>query len=129
MKSCAILETGKPSMTSSPDVPFDARPPSERRRMPRYSFIIAVEVVEPVSDLRLSGRVSEISSGGCYVDILNTLPMGTVIRLRMSRDQGDFSAVGKIIYVQEGVGMGIEFQNMPPDQVKILNTWLAELRK
>ena len=114
-------------MADHPDVPSGVTPPDERREVPRYTIIVAAEVVEPVSDLHLSGRVSEISHKGCYVDILNTLPQGTVIRLRMSRDKGSFSTLGKIIYVQEGVGMGVEFQDTPADQMKVLEVWLAEL--
>lgn len=114
-------------MSNPSDPPSDARPPNARRTVPRYSLIVAVDIVEPASDLHLTGRVSEISRKGCYVDILNTLPVGTVIRLRMSRDQGEFSTLGTIIYVQEGAGMGVAFQDTPADQMKILDTWLAEL--
>lgn len=100
---------------------------SERRSVPRYGLIAQTEVVEPVSGLRIAGRISEISRKGCYVDALNTLPTQTMIEVRISRDQGKFSSPGKIIYTQEGIGMGIAFLNMPPEQLKILDVWLAEL--
>ncbi len=102
-------------------------PYREQRTVPRYEFIATVEVVEPVSDVRLSGRVSEISRKGCYVDVLNTLPSGTRIRISITRDQGAFTTPAAIIYVQEGMGMGVAFVDPPPDQLKILDTWLAEL--
>ena len=101
-------------------------PYRERRSVPRYSLIATVEIVEPVSDMHFSGRISEISRKGCYVDILNPLPEGTVIRLRISRDQGTFWTPGKIIYTQDGMGMGVVFVDPPADQVKILDSWLAE---
>jgi hypothetical protein len=100
---------------------------SERRSVPRYGLIAQTEVVEPVSGLRIAGRISEISRKGCYVDALNTLPTQTLIEIRISRDQGKFNSPGKIIYTQEGMGMGIAFLNMPADQLKTLDTWLAEL--
>jgi hypothetical protein len=102
-------------------------PYRERRAVPRYSLIATVEIVEPVSDVHISGRISEISRKGCYVDILNPLPEGTLIRLRISRDQGTFSTPGKIIYTQEGMGMGVVFIDPAPDQLKTLEAWLAEL--
>lgn len=98
-----------------------------KRTVPRYSLIATVEITEPESDIRLSGRLSEISRKGCYVDILNTLPAATMIRLRVSRDRGTFTTAGKIIYVQEGMGMGVAFVDPPPDELKTLESWLAEL--
>jgi hypothetical protein len=102
-------------------------PNRERRAVPRYILIATAEIVEPVSEVHISGRISEISRKGCYVDILNPLPVGTLIRLRVSRDQGAFSSPGKIIYIQEGMGMGVAFIDPAADQLKILESWLADL--
>ncbi len=99
----------------------------ERRSVPRYSLIATVEVVEATSDMHLTGRVSEISRKGCYIDILNTLPPGTPIRLWISRDEGTFETPGKIIYAHPGMGMGVGFIDTPAAQLQILDVWLAEL--
>lgn len=100
---------------------------AEKRSVPRYSLIATVEILEAASEMRLSGRLSEISRKGCYVDVLNTLPAGTIVQLRVSRDQGTFVTAGKIIYVQAGMGMGVAFVDPAADQLKILDAWLAEL--
>ena len=112
--------------------PFDSTtnvgpPYREQRTVPRYEFIATVELVEPVSDMRLVGRVSEISRKGCYVDVLNTLPSGTKIRISITRDLGAFATPAKVIYVHEGMGMGIAFVDPPADQLKILDAWLSDL--
>jgi PilZ domain len=99
----------------------------ERRSVPRFSLIATAEIIEPASGVHISGRISEISRKGCYLDVLNTLPVGTRLRLTISRDQGTFTTEARIIYVQEAMGMGIAFVDIPPDQLKILDTWLAEL--
>lgn len=104
-----------------------ADPYREKRTVPRYEFIATVEVVEPVSDMRLSGRVSEISRKGCFVDILNTLPTGTKVNLRITRDRGAFFTPATIIYVQDAMGMGIAFRDPAADQLQILDVWLAEI--
>jgi PilZ domain len=98
-----------------------------RRSVPRFGLIAQSDVVEPVSGLRISGRISEVSLKGCYVDVLNTLPTQTEIEIKISRDQGTFTSPGKIIYTQEGMGMGVGFLNTPADQMKVLDSWLAEL--
>jgi hypothetical protein len=94
---------------------------------PRYTFVAAAELTDSASATKLSGRVAEISRKGCYVDILNVLPVGTLLAVRVSHEQGTFVTKGKIIYVQERIGMGLEFLDTPKDQLQILNSWLAEL--
>jgi hypothetical protein len=101
-------------------------PYSQQRRMPRYTFIATTELTDDASAVRLSGRVTEISRNGCYVDILNTLPVGTLLNMQILRDSGTFMTKGKIIYVHERIGMGVAFIDPPPDQLKILDSWLAE---
>jgi hypothetical protein len=61
------------------------------------------------------------------VDTLITLPEGTPLEVRISRDQGVFESKGKIVYVQMGMGMGVAFLEVAADQLKILDAWLAEL--
>jgi hypothetical protein len=102
-------------------------PNSERRREPRYAFIATAEIIETASDTHLSGRVSEISRKGCYLDILNTLPRETSVRVRISADSGSFESEGRIIYVQENMGMGVGFVNPPEGQQAVLDAWLADL--
>ncbi|MGD0955376.1 MAG: PilZ domain-containing protein [Candidatus Acidiferrales bacterium] len=115
-------------MADSPDSPVgSATSYAQRRAVPRYSLVATAEIVDPMSGVRISGRISEVSRKGCYVDLLNTLPKNTMVRVRISRDQGSFESPGKIIYVQEGMGMGLAFLDMPPDQLKTLDSWLTEL--
>ena len=116
-------------MGESPGTPTQSDSPyREKREVPRYSFIAEVSVTEIASNTRISGRISEISRKGCYIDVLNALPEGTPIHLRISRDQGIFETDGKIIYAQPGMGMGVAFDNTPADQLKLLDAWLAELQ-
>ena len=99
----------------------------ERRSVPRYGLIAQTEILEPASGTSISGRISEISRKGCYVDLLNTLPVETVVEVRVTRDQGTFVSRGRIIYTQDGMGMGIAFLDMAAEQAKILESWLEEL--
>jgi PilZ domain len=102
-------------------------PGHDRRTVARYPLIATVEILESSSQMRFSGRISEISRKGCYVDVLNPLPVGTAIELRITRDTGTFVTSGKIIYADQGMGMGAAFSDTPADQLKILDAWIAEL--
>ncbi|MGB0034847.1 MAG: PilZ domain-containing protein [Candidatus Acidiferrales bacterium] len=114
-------------MSESTGTPSSEQQYRDRRSVPRFNFIASVDLTEPASDMRIAGRISEISRKGCYVDILNTLPVGTLLHLRITRDQGSFSSKGKIIYVHEAMGMGVGFVDVAEEQLKILDSWLAEL--
>ena len=115
-------------MTESFGAPSDSPPQyRERRSVPRFALIATAEITEPASGVHISGRISEISRKGCYLDILNTLPVGTQLRLTIFRDQGTFTTNGKVIYAQEGMGMGISFADLASDQLKVLDAWLGEL--
>lgn len=115
-------------MGGSPGTPSNPNPPyAEKRTVPRFVLFADVEVLDIATEARMSGRVSEISRKGCFVDLLNPLPKDTRVRLKVSRDLGSFSTKGRIIYTMEGMGMGVAFEDIAPDQLKILDAWLLEL--
>jgi len=93
--------------------------------VPRYNFVAVADVIDHSTQTCLHGRISELSRKGCYVDTLNPLPLGTQLKVVISRDQGTFAATGKVIYVQETFGMGVAFVDTPADQLNILDSWLA----
>jgi hypothetical protein len=99
----------------------------ERRTARRYTFVATTEITGSGNAGTLSGRVTEISREGCYVDILNALPAGTLLNVRIICDKGIFVTKGKIVYVDERIGMGVAFLDPLKDQLKILDSWLAEL--
>ncbi len=113
------------SFSSTPSNP--GAPYPEHREVPRFTFIAHIELREPRTDMRITGRISEISRKGCFVDVLVTLPPGTNFNLRITCDQGAFETKSRVVYVHEGMGMGITFVDLAEDQLKILDDWLAQL--
>ncbi|HWZ99689.1 MAG TPA: PilZ domain-containing protein [Candidatus Dormibacteraeota bacterium] len=101
--------------------------PAKERAVRRCPFVASVEVTDVNSGARLSARISELAMGGCYVDALNPFPTGTLITLRILRDQGAFEAKAKVVYCDPKFGMGVAFTEMARDQRAILEGWLAEI--
>ena len=99
----------------------------EQRAVPRYSFAAVAELTDTATETWIRGRISEISSKGCYIRSLTALPVGTVLDLYISGDCGTFSTRGKILYSHEQMGMGVLFIDPPKDQSRVLDCWLAEL--
>jgi hypothetical protein len=99
----------------------------DRRRSPRYPFIADAEVTEIASDTKMSAKTSDLSAGGCFLDMLNPSPEGTEIVVRISHADTTFSARGKVVFFFPNMGMGVMFTSVPESQQAILEKWLAEM--
>jgi hypothetical protein len=101
--------------------------PAKRRSVLRCTLVASAEVTELLSGAVLSARISEVGLGGCYVDALNPFPEGTLVGLRILRDQGVFETKARVVYCDSRFGMGLAFTEMTPDQRSILEAWLTEI--
>ena len=101
--------------------------PAKQRSVRRCPLVASAEVTELGSGTMLSARTSEFGLGGCYVDALNPFAEGTLVGLRILRDQGVFETKAKVVYCDPTFGMGLAFTDMPPDQRALLEAWLTEI--
>jgi PilZ domain len=98
----------------------------ERRRGPRYLIIADTELTDVTSDSKRSGRTSELSISGCFIDTGNPAPAGTKLRVRISQRNTTFTAFGCVMSVVPNTGMSIAFTSIEPHQLSILENWLPE---
>jgi PilZ domain len=68
----------------------------ENRRSPRFPFIAVAEITHTDSGEQLDSRVAELSLNGCYVDMLNTLPVGSEIVIKIFAESECFEAPAKV---------------------------------
>jgi hypothetical protein len=61
------------------------------------------------------------------VDALNPLPVGAVVKIRLTKDEQIFVAQAKVAYAAVGLGMGLMFTSAEPEQMWTLERWLTEL--
>ena len=111
----------KPIIGSSP------RAPDERRVHPRYSFSADAEIVELKSRTKMSARVSDLSRTGCYAEMMSPFPLGAQVKIRIMKNKTPFLAQASVAYCVEGMGMGLKFAALEPEQVLMLEKWLREL--
>src|SRR5437588_11807950 len=100
---------------------------SERRRVPRYPIIADAEVTEIASEAKLSARTSDLSAGGCFLDMINPSPEGTEIVVRISRADTTFTARGQAVFQFPNMGMGVMITSVPASQQAALEQWLEEM--
>jgi hypothetical protein len=100
---------------------------AERRRVNRYPFTAAADIVDLRSQTRVSGRSSDLGLGGCYIDILSPFGVGSAVRVRLEREEHVFEAMATVTYSQVSMGMGLAFTEVKPDHQTVLRGWVAEL--
>ncbi len=96
----------------------------DRRRTPRYPFVAVAELIDEKAGIKMEIRVTEISLNGCYFDMVNPLPDGTPIHLKIFFEHEFFEAKGKVVYNQPNIGMGATFEELPAYSVPVLKKWL-----
>jgi hypothetical protein len=101
----------------------------ERPRARRYPFVASVELVDLQSDVRVQGRVTDLSLYGCGMNASKSLPTGTHLRIRISSKGCAFSAFGKVAYATSEGDMGIVFTQIERNDQVILEAWISELRE
>lgn len=99
----------------------------ERRAHPRYPFSASAEAVHIQTDTRLSGRVSDLGRGGCYLDTINPFPVGAEVKIGIVKDHAKFVAQARVLYATPGMGMGLAFTKVEPESLHVLEEWLREL--
>jgi len=114
--------------TPEPEVvAAEPEPLPERRTEPRYQFTASVEITEVKTGTKAKARVSDLGRGGCYVDINSPSPLGTIVKIKISRETKSFEAQGKVTYSLPGMGMGLMFTRVDPKQAKTLERWIGEI--
>lgn len=76
----------------------------------------------------MTSRTSELSEHGCYFDMMNPLPNGSVVKLLITNHEQTFEAEGHIVYAQSNMGMGVTFDKMDAVHQRTLHEWVAKLR-
>jgi len=101
----------------------------QRRRGPRYRFIASAELLEARTDTRIATRVSELSMTGCYLDMLNPFPTGTLALVRISAGDAQFISKARVVYAQPNFGAGVEFLEPEPQYLEVLKGWIDDAQK
>jgi hypothetical protein len=100
---------------------------AERRNSNRHMFTASAEVIELGSGARCCTRTTDLGPGGCFVDTTNPFAVGSKVRIVLQKGKAQFQTQGEVVYSQNGLGMGIAFNDLNTDQQAALQVWLAEI--
>ena len=99
----------------------------ERRSHPRYACSASASICEEGHEISLTGRVNEISAGGCYVEMMSPLRLGTKVRLELTINSHTVHLEAVVRTSQPNFGMGLEFTHLVPVEAEKLQLIIGEL--
>jgi PilZ domain len=111
-----------------PDRRRSARP-EDRRVHPRFIFFADCELTDRSNGSHYEARVTEISLGGCFVDLIVPIPQGTDVDIRVRKDDQIFDTEGVATYIYPSMGIGIAFVNVSPASQQVLDSWIQSLTR
>jgi c-di-GMP-binding flagellar brake protein YcgR len=98
--------------------------PADRREHPRYSAQVQMELREEGSDIPLRLQTTDLSRGGCYIQLIMTLPLGTLVRATLWLDDAPVRIRGRVVTRHPQFGNGIMFLEFEGDGAKLLTRYL-----
>ncbi|MGC2331706.1 MAG: PilZ domain-containing protein [Candidatus Acidiferrales bacterium] len=107
-----------PTMSpSSGSGPWSGR---ERRQFVRHPCRMAAQIALQNGSLRMTATVTDISLGGCYVEMLSPLPVDMFVDISISPDDTTLQLSGRVRSSQVNFGMGVSFTGMRPQDFEVL---------
>ena len=98
---------------------------ADRRSAARQHFVAEALIVEAKSGVKLSARSCDLVVQGCYVDTLSPFPVGTLVRIRLKKEETIVEVNGNVVYQLPGLGMGIAFHDLTPESHAVIDKWLS----
>jgi PilZ domain len=101
----------------------------DRRYAIRFPFAADVDIIDMESGARTTGVTSDLSLGGCFVCTSKPLPVGTRVRVVMSRKTQSVEALAVVRILKPRIGMGIEFIDVESPYNDVLSRWIEQIRQ
>lgn len=110
----------------SPEAEPSAHAPSapDRRLYPRHTVQVQIEIRQEGSDVPVRFVTTDLSRGGCYVELLLQFPVGTRIRATLWLDQQPIVVRGLVVTCHPQFGNGIKFVEFEGQAEQLLGRYL-----
>jgi hypothetical protein len=105
-----------------------SNPDRERREHIRRKVKVPIELYIEGNDSPLRGATSDLSLGGCYMETIFPLPIGTNLELKLQLED-TLLVLGTVVTCDPQVGNGIGFSRMLPEDIEQLRIYLEAAEK
>jgi PilZ domain len=100
----------------------------ERRKYPRVRCATSVEL-HPEGAAMIWGKASDLSIGGCYIEMAIPLPPGTKLKLGIWIGEKKCWAAGKVTNSTPGFGFGIQFTEIAGKDMQLLSDFVNTVKQ
>lgn len=104
----------------------EAAPFGERRRWPRVKCSVSLEL-HPTDRTVIWGKASDISQGGCFVELSIPLPIDTSFDIALWLGVSKLYLRGQVVSLQPGFGNGVRFVNLASADQERLRQFIETL--
>jgi PilZ domain len=101
----------------------------ERRRHPRMKSMNSVEVHPEDQTAPIWGRATDLSVGGCFVEMQVPLREGSKVKVGLWVNEIKLWATGKVVNSRPGFGIGIQFAELSKVDADRLQQFLRSIAR
>jgi hypothetical protein len=101
-----------------------ATPHPDRRLHPRYSVQVQIELRPEGSDVPLRLETTDLSCGGCYIQLMMTLPLAAYVNATLWLGNCPVRVCGRVVTRHPQFGNGIMFLAFEGNGAQILSRYL-----
>jgi PilZ domain len=99
----------------------------DRRREPRHSVQVQIELREQGGDIPMRLSTTDLSRGGCYIQLMLTLSVGTLVTGKLWLGDSVVRVQGRVVTLHPQFGNAIEFLGFEDDGSQALARYLDQL--
>jgi len=97
---------------------------SDRRKSVRYTVSVQIEIRPVGSDVPMRLETTDLSPGGCYVQVMIPLPLGMRLQVTLWLNGTPIVAQALVVTLHPQFGNGIMFVDLEGEAAAILNRYL-----
>ncbi len=98
--------------------------PNDRRAHPRLPLQVQVELRKEGSDVPFRLQTSDLSAGGCYIQLMMTMPVGTWLRVTLWLGDSPVRARARVVTRHPQYGNGVMFVEFQGNGKQTLESYL-----
>jgi len=100
-----------------------------RREHPRFKVHVQLEFCPKGSAGAIRGKTSDLSLGGCYVEMMFTFAIGTKVEMSLQVGDRTIRVMASVVTRDINIGNGIKFVDMLPVDRGALRSYLDTAKK
>jgi hypothetical protein len=102
---------------------------SERRKYPRLKCVNSIELRAHGDEAPIWGKASDLSLGGCFIEMSIPLKEGTKLNLVLWVKETKLKATARVASSRPGFGIGVQFTEISEEDVARLKDYLKSMTR